>query len=200
MRTSRAVAGIARTSESRVTTIFTGASSGTNRPETSSEIRYGKPGRKFPNLGRSVPGVGTLPYPTSASPLTMGLWSAASISGDGASSRVRYVPTNAGLRSGPVGSRLGASGPSEGDRRHSLTRGKLFIPRRLGRGGSPAVVQSPAPSSPGPPCSEACTPPLGCSGATSEDVHSAVETPFLDGQRRLVPKARALSHYSGDAF
>jgi hypothetical protein len=35
---------------------------------------------------------------------------------------------------------------------------------------------------------------------SGKDVHSAVEAPFLDGERGLVPKARALSHYFGDTF
>jgi len=42
--------------------------------------------------------------------------------------------------------------------------------------------------------------PLGCPGAVPEDVHGAVGAPLPDGQRRLVPEARALSHYSGDTF
>ena len=41
---------------------------------------------------------------------------------------------------------------------------------------------------------------LSCSSAVSEYVYGAVGAPLLDGQRRVVQKARALSHYSGDAF
>ena len=33
---------------------------------------------------------------------------------------------------------------------------------------------------------------------SGKDVHGAVGAPLLDGQRRLIPKARALSHYSGE--
>jgi len=42
--------------------------------------------------------------------------------------------------------------------------------------------------------------PLGCPGPASEEVNGAVGAPLLDCQRRLIPKTRALSHYSGDAF
>ena len=41
--------------------------------------------------------------------------------------------------------------------------------------------------------------PLGCPGAVPEDVHGAIRAPFLHRKRGLVQKARALSHYSGDA-
>jgi hypothetical protein len=41
--------------------------------------------------------------------------------------------------------------------------------------------------------------PLGCPSAAPEDIHGAVGAPFLHSQRSLVPEARALSHYSGDA-
>jgi hypothetical protein len=43
------------------------------------------------------------------------------------------------------------------DGKTGLGRGKLVIPQRLGRAGSPAVVLSPAPGSPGPPRSEPST-------------------------------------------
>src|SRR5450759_3257521 len=33
---------------------------------------------------------------------------------------------------------------------------------------------------------------------SGEDVHGAVGAPLLDCQRRLIPKTRALSHYSGE--
>jgi len=42
--------------------------------------------------------------------------------------------------------------------------------------------------------------PLGCSGPVPEDVYGTVGAPFLDGQRGVVPEARALSHYSGDTY
>jgi hypothetical protein len=37
-----------------------------------------------------------------------------------------------------------------------------------------------------------------CPSTPPEDIHGAVRTPLLDGQGGLVPKARALSHYSGE--
>jgi len=76
--------------------------------------------------------------------------------------------------------------------------GKLLIWRRLRRANSPAAVRSPAPGNPGPPRSQTSARGLGCSGPASEDVDGAVRAPLLDGQRGLVPKARALSHYSGE--
>jgi hypothetical protein len=81
-----------------------------------------------------------------------------------------------------------------------LSRGKLVTPRRLGRVGSPASARSPAPGSPGLPRSEPSARPLGCPHAAPKEVDNAVRTPFLDGQRSLVPEARALSHYSGDTL
>ena len=39
---------------------------------------------------------------------------------------------------------------------------------------------------------------LSCPSAFPEDVNGAVRAPLLDGQRGLVPKTRALSHYSGE--
>jgi hypothetical protein len=39
---------------------------------------------------------------------------------------------------------------------------------------------------------------LGYPHAAPEDVHGAVGAPFLDGEWGAVPKARALSHYSGE--
>ena len=51
--------------------------------------------------------------------------------------------------------------------------GKLLSPRRLEQDGSHAAPKH---------------------------IHGAVGAPLLDGQRGLVLKARALSHYSGDAF
>jgi hypothetical protein len=40
---------------------------------------------------------------------------------------------------------------------------------------------------------------LGCPNAAPEHVHGAIRAPFLHRKRGLVQKARALSHYSGDA-
>jgi hypothetical protein len=84
------------------------------------------------------------------------------------------------------------------DRLHGASGDKAFTLRRLARAGSPAVSRSLAPGSPGPPRSERSNPALGCSSTTPENVYGAVGPPLLYGQRGLVPKARALSHYSGD--
>jgi hypothetical protein len=67
-----------------------------------------------------------------------------------------------------------------------------------GRGGG--VVRSPGLGSPGPLRSEPSTPALGCPNAAPEHVNGSIRPPFLHRERRLVPEARALSHYSGDAF
>ena len=39
---------------------------------------------------------------------------------------------------------------------------------------------------------------LGCSGPAPEEVDGSVRPPFLHRERGLVPKTRALSHYSGE--
>jgi hypothetical protein len=74
---------------------------------------------------------------------------------------------------------------------------KALTPRRLARADSLAAVQSSGPGSPGPPRFEPSTPSLGRPNALPENVYGAVRAPLLDGEQRLVPKARALSHYSG---
>jgi hypothetical protein len=97
-----------------------------------------------------------------------------------------------------------STGSSRSGRQHRAGSRKLLTQRRLRRGGSPAAVRFPAPGSPGPPRFEpsarrACAGSLSCSSSTPEEVYGAVGSAFLHPERGLVPKARALSHYSGDA-
>ena len=82
--------------------------------------------------------------------------------------------------------------------------GKLLIPQRLVRAGSPGAFRSAAAYGPVPDHRALSPPPgieakpLGCSCTAPEKVHGAVRAPLLDGQGGLVPKTRALSHYSGE--
>src|ERR1039458_8773380 len=92
------------------------------------------------------------------------------------------------------------SGSFAPDGRIGSPSGKPFTLRQLTRVGSPGAVRPPGPGSPGPPRFERSNPALGCSGPAPEEVDGAVGPAFLHRQRRVVPKARALSHYSEDAF